>query len=204
MSHSEDASLTPSDDSAKESLRGLHPELQSFEARLAKLSPRDDRLDRERLAFLAGQASLAAGGADLSAHDWRRHPGWPAAFAAMTALAATLLAMLIIRPAVTNGPPTASRDIESSDRFGTTPQRPLERTFDGIAGALTAGDAIHGDIEQLLAAPAQERAIWPDEVLHDTHPALTPAGWQRVSDELQPHAPPAGSSSFFFHRGTNS
>ena len=33
-------------------------ELKSFEAKLAALVPRDDRLDRERLAFLAGQASM--------------------------------------------------------------------------------------------------------------------------------------------------
>ena len=33
-------------------------ELKSIEATLSALRPRDDRLDRERLVFLAGQASV--------------------------------------------------------------------------------------------------------------------------------------------------
>ena len=69
--------------------------LQRFEAELAALAPRAAQLDRDHLMFLAGQASagLPAGG-----HLSRRW-AWPAAFSAMSALAASLLLMLVIRPA---------------------------------------------------------------------------------------------------------
>ena len=80
----------------------LSDELQHFAAELARLRPREDRLDRERLAFLAGQASVAPApskslktlGLPLESR------AWPAAFAAMTAIAATLLCMLLTRPEV--------------------------------------------------------------------------------------------------------
>ena len=93
-------------------------DLNAFEAALAALMPRTDRLDRDRLMFLAGQQSILAGHelgatAGLSssvggtagqaghqpkvAHGSQAWP-WPAAFAAMSALAATLFVILISRP----------------------------------------------------------------------------------------------------------
>src|SRR5208282_1560477 len=90
----------------------LH-ELSELEATLAALVPRMEALNRDRLMFLAGQASVEsklsqpAGGqiADLPtlrqvgnlphATGW----AWPAAFAAMTGIAALLLAVLVIRSA---------------------------------------------------------------------------------------------------------
>ena len=74
----------------------MPPELKAVEAELAALLPRDDRLDRERLIFRAGQASVtrpAARGA-FARSGW----AWPASLAGMTAVAATLLAMLVARP----------------------------------------------------------------------------------------------------------
>ena len=58
-------------------------ELKSFEAKLAALVPRDDRLDRERLAFLCRPGVMMTS-ADIHSHscDWQRHPAWPTAFAA--------------------------------------------------------------------------------------------------------------------------
>src|SRR6187401_3503160 len=114
-------------------------ELKSFEAKLAALVPRDDRLDRERLAFLAGQASMNPN------TRWQRHPGWPAAFAAMSALAATLLLMLVTRPATTGLSTTSVGEVATSAgphaaaRIGTnvTSQRP--------ADTLSARDALGGD-----------------------------------------------------------
>jgi hypothetical protein len=71
------------------------PELTPFEASLAALAPRAAGLDREALFFQAGQAAALR---DLSDRRsaWTRW-GWPAAFSAMTAVAATLLAMLQLR-----------------------------------------------------------------------------------------------------------
>ncbi len=74
----------------------LSPSLKAIEAELASLTPRTDRLDRERLIFLAGRQSAAAG--EVSPAKRRGGWGWPAAFAAMTAVAAGLLVMLWSRP----------------------------------------------------------------------------------------------------------
>lgn len=71
----------------------LPPDLKAIEAELASLTPRTGRLDRERLIFLAGQQSVAAG--DAGPANRRGGWGWPGAFAAMTAVAATLLVMLL-------------------------------------------------------------------------------------------------------------
>src|SRR5215213_6931081 len=67
-------------------------ELIAFEAQISALRPREDRLDRERLMFLAGQASAAGSREHRSA---RRPWVWPAAFGAMTAAAAMLMVLMI-------------------------------------------------------------------------------------------------------------
>ncbi len=68
----------------------LPAELKAFEARLAALTPRADRLDRDALLFEAGQASAEVG----LRHRW----AWPSAFGAMTTVAAVLLAVVLLRP----------------------------------------------------------------------------------------------------------
>ncbi len=90
-------------------------DLSSFEAALAALMPRTDRLDRERLMFLAGQQSITAGQHPTLpspiGRGTQRVPGgevtlgrqaraWQAAFAVMSAIAATLLVMLVSRSAL--------------------------------------------------------------------------------------------------------
>jgi hypothetical protein len=67
--------------------------MQGFEAELAGLSPRTVHLDRDRLMFLAGQASASSGMAASAYRGW----AWPAAFSAMSALAATFLLTLVLR-----------------------------------------------------------------------------------------------------------
>ena len=74
----------------------LPPELQALEAELALLRPRADRLSREQVLFLAGQASVL--GRDPVRRDGPGRWAWPTAFAAMTVLAASLLAVLLFRP----------------------------------------------------------------------------------------------------------
>ena len=71
--------------------RSLPPELIGLEAQLAALRPREDRLDRERLMFEAGRASVECKRPTAVAR-W----GWPASFAAMSSVAAALLAMLLL------------------------------------------------------------------------------------------------------------
>jgi hypothetical protein len=70
--------------------------LKAVEADLALLRPREDRLDRQRLIFLAGQASVSEAGhrQRTSFQRW----AWPASFGAMTAVAGSLLVLLLVRP----------------------------------------------------------------------------------------------------------
>jgi hypothetical protein len=81
--------------------------MQAFEAALASLVPNADRLSRDRVMYLAGQAAFTATQGDrpvLSAERWvqprRFHWRWPAAFAAMTTVAATLAVLLVNRPEI--------------------------------------------------------------------------------------------------------
>ncbi|MBM4092251.1 MAG: hypothetical protein FJ276_22910 [Planctomycetes bacterium] len=77
-------------------------DLNALEAALAALTPRSDGLNRDRLMFLAGQASAAernggsAGGVESGTR--LRHWSLPAAFVAMTGVAACLLVALVARP----------------------------------------------------------------------------------------------------------
>jgi len=86
------------------------PELTPFEASLAALAPQAAGLDREELFFQAGHAAALR---DLGERrlSWTRW-GWPAGFSAMTAVAATLLAMLCLRAGSSTIPSVA----------GTTPE----------------------------------------------------------------------------------
>ena len=74
----------------------LSPELQALEAELALLRPRPDRLSREQVLYLAGQASVL--GRNPVRRDGPGRWAWPTAFVAMTALAASLLAVLLFQP----------------------------------------------------------------------------------------------------------
>jgi hypothetical protein len=70
-------------------------DLKEIEAALASLVPRADRLDRDRLMFLAGQASVVRRGQDRVVRVARW--AWPSAFAATSAVAAGLLVALLMR-----------------------------------------------------------------------------------------------------------
>ena len=74
-------------------------ELSELEGTLAALVPRAERLNRDRLMFLAGQASVESKSVNRrpSRIAGPKRPtgcAWPAAFATMTAIAASLLAAL--------------------------------------------------------------------------------------------------------------
>jgi hypothetical protein len=78
-------------------------ELKAFEAALASLAPRADRLDRNRLMFLAGQQSRV-GPAKCSPTKHSEKPlrklTWPTAFSAMTCVSIVLAVLLAIRPSI--------------------------------------------------------------------------------------------------------
>jgi len=70
----------------------LTESMKAVEAALASLVPRADRLDRDRLIFLAGRESAIA--ESVPRARWV----WPGALAAMTTAAAVLLVMLWYQP----------------------------------------------------------------------------------------------------------
>jgi hypothetical protein len=75
-------------------------DLIAFEAALASLVPRSDRLDRDRLMFLAGQQSRTGFQPVITRNRSKPTWAWPAAFSAMTAVATVLATLLVIRPTV--------------------------------------------------------------------------------------------------------
>ena len=110
----------------------LH-DLSELEAALAALVPRAEHLNRDRLMFLAGQASAEPKIGQTAAQsptarlrcraDW----AWPAAFATMTGIAASLLVALAIRPA----PQVTERIVE---RIITAPAASQEPAADVAQG----------------------------------------------------------------------
>lgn len=94
---------------------------QRFEAKLAALAPRAGQFERDRLMFQAGRASLSAAPADQSGRHWQsaRRWGWPAAFSGMAALAASLLLVLVTRPA----PPVVERIVRVPIEMPRQPDR---------------------------------------------------------------------------------
>jgi hypothetical protein len=179
----------------------LGEDLRRIEIELARLSPRDDRLNRERLMFLAGQASLA---------DVERPPrtvlnlnlesrAWPAAFAAMSAVAALLLVMVISKPQRPALQPSPGGEIVRNDfpqiRAGSDDGRALLSTI----------DAHLGDVEKLLArddflSSGADAASSPDESRRPR--LLTPGRWHEVlEDPKSVGSSPKGASNYFQNRG---
>jgi hypothetical protein len=157
----------------------LPSELGALAAQLKTLVPRADRLDRERLMFLAGRAAAAP------EFDSRVHWAWPAAFVAMTALAATLLVVLVVGWA---GNPTslAGREVITSQQLSSTGNSPPMRDFEtGLPHILSRADVYHPDIEQVLATRERLGASggsaefqWPID--GERGSVLTPASWHQI------------------------
>jgi hypothetical protein len=177
-------------------------DLQRFAAELARLQPRGDRLDRERLAFLAGQASVVSRPSQRANIFGVRldSRAWPAAFAAMSAIAATLLCMLLTRPEALSVPSIAT-DIHVQER----PRHAVESI--GSRDVLTTRDGHLADIETRLAKldanqSADSTAASPMNDL--TRPMFTPTAWQRVIHETESAKPlPRKSSSWSHDQGVN-
>ncbi|MGA2619774.1 MAG: hypothetical protein ABSF26_19350 [Thermoguttaceae bacterium] len=121
------------------------PDLTAFEAALAALAPRVERFDREQLIFQAGQAAALRDAIAVSPRGVRW--GWPAAFSAMTAVAAALGVMLSTRAAPNvalpgAGPEAAAPGIADGRLAAEPPapgspvaaKTPVDRTPGAVAG----------------------------------------------------------------------
>jgi hypothetical protein len=139
-------------------------ELNSFAAELAALRPRSDRLDRDRLMFLAGQASVGS----QKCRRTTRSRFWPAATATMTAAAAALLVMFVASPRV-----------EIIERIVAVP------TQAGGEGVRPAPDAaIQPEAIERRPATEPRRAAQPTT----SRFAAALAGWLPASDGPSPRA----------------
>jgi hypothetical protein len=139
-----------------------HDDLKVFEAALAALRPRGDRFDRDRLMFLAGQASAEtrARSAGIANGAFRRW-GWPTAFGGMTAVAAGLFVALLVRP-----PQTGWRALTGpGDSTGRIPS---------------------GHAPQVAAAPNAALAGRDQHAVRGSHPVRRP-GFSRNAGQESPH-----------------
>jgi hypothetical protein len=123
------------------------PDLTAFEAALSALAPRVEGFQREQVIFRAGRASALRDttGPRSRWAGW----GWPAAFAAMTAVAAALLVMLSTRPAPNavvrleqpeaGAPGMAEGKVaaEPSPAPAVAAEPPVDRTLEAVAAWLS-------------------------------------------------------------------
>ena len=99
------------------------PQMQALEAQLAALRPREDRLDRERLMYLAGQAAAAPNGVRS-----QRLPlawAWPTSLGAAAGAAAALLVVALLPASTTSQPASAPADFT---RVETWPEADFPRS----------------------------------------------------------------------------
>jgi hypothetical protein len=162
----------------------LSDELKRFADDLARLQPRDDRLDRERLAFLAGQASVTP-----------RGRAWPVAFGAMTAVAASLLFLLATQPETsTVGPHTVALRIDDAKpHFATSAVDDRH--------VLSPRDALRINFEAMLATKASDgaqRETGRGAPVVRQVPTFTPNAWQRVIEESESARPSSNDDSGYY------
>ena len=134
-------------------------ELTSIERALGSLVPRPSGIDRDRLLFLAGRASVENAPAAVFGR-W----AWPAATLLSSATAAVLLVLLLSRPAVDGGAQIARGNDSSAQQ--AQPQLTLETKTDHPAGSRepgssddTAGPPVFG----FAGAAAPKRGELPDQ-----------------------------------------
>jgi hypothetical protein len=147
-------------------------DLNAFEAALAALVPRSDRLDRDRLMFLAGQAAVGAGGARVGRPRW----GWPAAFGLMTAIAAGLLLALLARP--------PRSDEQIAERGGEAPA--------SLPAAALAGDDLSAP--QQLAEPSSGWMPAGWAWFAEDPSSLSPSASMRLRELASAREPDSGSA----------
>jgi hypothetical protein len=121
----------------------LPPELQKLEAQFGALQPREDRIEREQLMFLAGQASVAP----ITIRARRSMVGWrlPASVGAVAGAAAALLMVALVTSSMTN-------------QSTTTTGRPNVVVTDPVG--IVPGDERFG-----LLSSSRIRALAPDEAV---------------------------------------
>jgi len=193
------------------------PDQKTFEARLAQLRPHVDRLARDRLMFALGHASAQGPVRSAALARW----AWPTATAAMSAVAATLLAMLLVRPMPPAGPQLVEQSVparaKSPDHVHTaaapavdaTPKAAANRqSEDAPAGETTAltwllpkieetpGIASYGRLRrQVLARGPEAWQPAPPTSASPRQRPPTPVSYRDLLDDLLDSAGSSEASS---------
>ena len=119
-----------------------HADVRAFEATLATLAARQDRLDPGLIMFRAGQRSVLRG---QSGPSWLRSRFWPAATAAMTAVAAGLLVMLARQSAPVTHDHSHSAEVAVTGKHDASQSRPA------------TGSGRRSESSDVASTPARER-----------------------------------------------
>ncbi len=173
-------------------------EIESFEARLKELVPRRDRLDREKLIFLAGRASVPRADRVLR--------GWSVAFGSVTTAAILLLALFIMKPEnKTDSParvaeevirspvPPSKRPIKLNDtsfgsRFSQAARDVDDQSHGGRFNSITTRDVqLFADAELASGGhgrPGDQSTHWEQAEVQEEHRPLMPSALQQVFREL--------------------
>jgi len=174
----------------------LAPELKSLEAALASLAPRADRIQRDRLMFAAGAASVRRAGPTAASRV--RRMAWPAVSAAMTAAAAVLAIMLAARPgpqlvervvylpARQPGESPAGDRVPERARTAPTPEpserQPAPGRALGVFGSSLAAAEPAGSLGALRRSAPDLKSL--DRALAFRHTARSPGGTRAVARPL--------------------
>ncbi len=173
----------------------LDADLKSFEAQLASLNPRTDRLDREQLMFQAGRQSIRTS----RVLPWV----WPAACGLSTTAAMVLLVALLMRPEpqvvvkYVEVPAKAdTQDLDSQQEETTTPP---ESSLMATVGLDSAAHRWRG---KSLYWQRVERALnrepdWPTQPVsaYEALRATAPIPYRELLDRMLKEPASGGSSS---------
>jgi hypothetical protein len=182
----------------------LNEELGALEAVLASFDPPPLGVDRDRVMFLAGQASVAgkAGAGRALGVGWI----WPGALAGMTAVAATLLVILLVqsRGRIARETPPDRRPAETVGRDAAEPPgaakpawddqqeaRPAVRQPALAAAGMAAFGRLEADVQRRLDSKAEYDRVIEQIALHGFD-AREPG----VGTSDRPGGPAAPSASY--------
>ncbi len=183
----------------------LSADLKSFEARLKNLLPRDDRLHRDRLIFLAGRASLESDHERVSlARSARRRNAWSAILASLATAAVLLLAFFLSQPKSETGSATRAETnttthpnqalIHSDETIGVPlgaipPQLPPDvdsRSLGGRSPSITTRDVCLFNGTDLASGNLPSKPFIDSEqgATREQRRIFTPSDWHWVVEDL--------------------
>ena len=167
----------------------LPPDLKPFEAALASISPKTDRLDHDLIMFRAGQRSVAGRANRVSS---ARSLAMPAGLGGMTVLATILFVMLLARPVVERVEIVRVPAVESGKTVSQKSRAVAEHEPDASNGGSANGGSANGGSANggsALAHDAASRSTQSSNLLRG-RPRSRALKLELFARMLQEDAPP--------------